>query len=1384
MLRLNRLFRVFVSSPFEDLTGERNALQREVFRGLSKICESHEARFQPIDLRWGVSPAASLDQSAMEICFAEIERCRRTELSPDFIVLLGNRYGSRPLQAAIEAEEFETVRAHIAEDLVNDWYRLDGNAIPPEYRLLRRTGELVEDKLWHPIEERLQAALREGARHASLPEAALLRYEASATHQEIARRLSGTTAAERKRVFAFCHASASPDVELNALKSFLSEQLGDNLVEFDDSATLCARARTAIETAINSELQRLGPADPLEGDAELQNAAAEQCSLNFAGRQPILDAIAGSLAQSPIVVVHGPSGSGKSAVMARASTLAAQTSGAVVIRRFIGASPDSSIGVSLLRSLCREIAAAYSTASDEPGELDELATAFRRRLELATAERPLIVFLDAVNELPAADPASALTWLPETIPPHSRIVLSSIEVPAALAHARAIAVGEFSAAEAEEALSMRLAAAGRTLQPWQRQTVLDAFARCPLPLYLDLASGEAQHWRSFDGRTDCILGERLEGIIDQLLDRLSRDHGQLLLDRALGCLAASRYGLAEEELLDVLAVDDDVWNEIERGRYTPPERQLPVVVWSRLHFDLAPYLATRSVQDAAVVAIYHRRIVDQWASRQREDWEAIAHRHLASLFRRAGDPAGDGSWTGSRRASEEVVHHLDRLGDDGRKELREILLSTHYQEARCAHGDVHALLADLRRLASSDDEIRELHDFLFAHAQRLRRSHDHLFALMHHEGPPRVRARADALLAAGRWRRPWLRTAAVPLPAASSAPAAAMALRLLTEHRFPNSSATALAADAQLAFRVKVLGRISVVDARSMQELADGLAIPLRRILGLFAAADARSLAIAFENGDLVILDLELSADRRVLRKTSSRGLQYLVPETEPPVMRWHGRELLMQRPDGSVAIVHASGEDVLALPADCRGELSGAIFFGDAWHVTIRQSGNTWLWRCGTDDRLLVPRADAVCLAPVGDDGIAVGFSDRTLRLFETAPELRQTAETRTGLWPDCVVGWDGGVLWFEEDKLRYRRPDGAVTRVEDASGLLPQTIFLRIRAAARQPDRSLLLLSDSNVCQVRVESAAAAKAGRVVEKPLIDGDDAVYAIEKRGDALWIVDSAKEKDVLLVAEARARHFHALDGRGHLLTVNSAGGGVIADLADHRLEPVRSPIGANSLIARDGTFWLADRFGGIHRLRGREMHREALVEPENAGGGRIWNVGASIVWQGKNSEFGTGNPSADVQETLLFFEVHEGFEPLSELGARVFPKEDGRIQCVSRGSGEDVLVFFRGHSEHGLCAKIGTPPALLGGTERTVPLDFDASILDCIPSAEENRLYVLCEDHDVRVVDLATMTTCGRLAATRPFTTIGGNGVRGVAAVEARERIYRCWMEVPDGEPV
>src|ERR1035437_2680932 len=191
MAQTSRTFRIFVSSTFSDLKEERNALQEKVFPRLRDLAAAHSCRFQVIDLRWGVSEEASLDQQAMNICLGEIERCQNVSPRPNFIVLLGDRYGWCPPPSQIPEEEFEQVLGVIAkkEDqaLLKEWYFLDKNAVPGERRLKprERGSEYENSEAWQPVESHLHAILAEAAGKLKFTPEQLLPYVASATEQEV-----------------------------------------------------------------------------------------------------------------------------------------------------------------------------------------------------------------------------------------------------------------------------------------------------------------------------------------------------------------------------------------------------------------------------------------------------------------------------------------------------------------------------------------------------------------------------------------------------------------------------------------------------------------------------------------------------------------------------------------------------------------------------------------------------------------------------------------------------------------------------------------------------------------------------------------------------------------------------------------------------------------------------------------------------------------------------------------------------------------------------------------------------------------------------------------------------------------------------------------------
>ena len=188
-------------------------------------------------------------------------------------------------------------------------------------------------------------------------------------------------------------------------------------------------------------------------------------------------------------------------------------------------------------------------------------------MQLASADRPLILFLDSLDQLSASQDARSLIWLPNELPEHVSVIASTREEEPlkALRAKQALEkeLGGLSRQEGDDLLSQWLASFHRTLQAAQRQEVLDKFEQSQgNPLYLKLAFEEARLWTSGSGQPPEQLAPGVKGIIEKnMIDRLQHEgsHGEALVAHALGYLAASRYGLAEDELLDLLSRDLQVY---------------------------------------------------------------------------------------------------------------------------------------------------------------------------------------------------------------------------------------------------------------------------------------------------------------------------------------------------------------------------------------------------------------------------------------------------------------------------------------------------------------------------------------------------------------------------------------------------------------------------------------------------------------------------------------------------------------------------------------------------------------------------------------------------------------------------------------------------------
>ena len=186
------IFRVFISSTFNDFQCERWVLQQIVFPRLKEKCQQHGAEFLGVDLRWGISPERSSRSKTIQTCFDEIERCQRLSPKPNFVLLLGQRYGYIPIPEVIPNNLYCKIRDFFTKNIESEslllwdnWYQQDSNDL--ERKWLIKPHDRCNGYTAPSIQEALKNALKRAAEslELNLSEGEKCLLTGSATEQEI-----------------------------------------------------------------------------------------------------------------------------------------------------------------------------------------------------------------------------------------------------------------------------------------------------------------------------------------------------------------------------------------------------------------------------------------------------------------------------------------------------------------------------------------------------------------------------------------------------------------------------------------------------------------------------------------------------------------------------------------------------------------------------------------------------------------------------------------------------------------------------------------------------------------------------------------------------------------------------------------------------------------------------------------------------------------------------------------------------------------------------------------------------------------------------------------------------------------------------------------------
>ncbi|KAF5403833.1 hypothetical protein PHET_02801 [Paragonimus heterotremus] len=223
----------------------------------------------------------------------------------------------------------------------------------------------------------------------------------------------------------------------------------------------------------------------------------------------------------------------------------------------------------------------------------------------------------------------------------------------------------------EKVLESRLSDRNRVLQPFQWRLVRRAFDRCRLTIFVVLVDRVVSQWRSWHVPKSvkdnperqlklnpiCTDAEAQEAIqewpilelalnerdaIRKLFDSLERSHGKVFTSHALAYITASRNGLSEAEIVDLLSLDDDVLRDVFQ-HHLPPQIRAPPFVWARLRSSIGGNLVEREVDGIGVIFWYHRQFIEAAQEYYLSDWnfKQKIHSTMADYFL--------GTWAGKKK---------------------------------------------------------------------------------------------------------------------------------------------------------------------------------------------------------------------------------------------------------------------------------------------------------------------------------------------------------------------------------------------------------------------------------------------------------------------------------------------------------------------------------------------------------------------------------------------------------------------------------------------------------------------------------------------------------------------------------------------------------------
>ena len=536
----SRTIRIFLSSTFRDYGEERHLLVTKVFPALRARLKERFVELVDVDLRWGITVQQAERGEVLPICLAEIDRAR-----PYFVGMLGDRYGWIPPKDAY------------APDLVERQPWLDSH---------RGGKSVTELEILHGVLNNPKMAGR-----------ALFYFRSSSYSKQKGGDYLPESPADHERQ--------------QKLKERISKYRFP-IVRYQNPEAFAKRLEKDLWKLLDKEFPATSVPDAYTREGLKHEAYAAPRRRLYLGGDQYLTALSEAITKKHNkILIEGASGGGKSALLANwLQSYRAKHPKHLVFEYYLGASTDSADPTVLVRRLVETIKRVTGSNEEIAGDPQKLYDSIPTWLATASsyAGKRKTQWILAIDSLNSLTDLKDLRWLPQYLPPHIALIISTLpgEVKEALLTKVSNAVSTktskrpsstkkeqwhtlqvkpLNSARRKNLLVSYLAKYNKTLAP---DLITQALAH-PLannPLFLRTLAEELRlfgvHEELQKRLKQYLTSKTIDDLFERVLKRVEGDNGKESVQQAMQAIWASRAGLTEKEILSIVNLKTATWAPI------------------------------------------------------------------------------------------------------------------------------------------------------------------------------------------------------------------------------------------------------------------------------------------------------------------------------------------------------------------------------------------------------------------------------------------------------------------------------------------------------------------------------------------------------------------------------------------------------------------------------------------------------------------------------------------------------------------------------------------------------------------------------------------------------------------------------------------------------